>query len=97
MSKAAEATLETIELIQTIQAETTCSRCKGKGDIMVITGMRGEPDIDHDICPACDGKGFIQDDADKILEKNGVLYNSEDELDYQEDHEGSEAYHEEDN
>ena len=27
------------------------------------------------------------DDVDKLLEKNGVIYNSEEELDYQEGHE----------
>ena len=28
-----------------------------------------------------------QDEVDKLLCKNGMLYNSEDEIDYQEDHE----------
>lgn len=35
-------------------------------------------------------KSDESDEVDKVLEKNGVLYNEESELDYQEQHEGSE-------
>jgi len=32
-------------------------------------------------------KAEEDDEVDRLLEKNGVLYNSEDELDYQDEHE----------
>jgi len=37
-------------------------------------------------------KADIPDCVDKLLEKNGVLYNSPEDLDYQEEHEGSFDY-----
>ena len=40
-----------------------CPECKGKGWVMVVSRLvNGEPDVDHDLCMKCDGKGFITEE-----------------------------------
>ena len=41
---------------------TKCYRCNGKGGFQQVTSYfpDGEPDVNWDVCPECDGKGKIQ-------------------------------------
>lgn len=43
-----------------------CYRCNGKGGMQQVTGRfpDGEPDVNWDVCPECDGKGKIEEPED---------------------------------
>ncbi|WP_306010491.1 hypothetical protein [Bacillus sp. MMSF_3328] len=40
-----------------------CYRCNGKGGMQQVTGYfpDGEPDVNWDVCPECDGKGKVEE------------------------------------